>query len=76
MTHTRTGEIGDCYEYRVNGRRLAGTDRLTIDAMIVLSGRAPYDGTYHQYVGTNGYVTWAHRGRELTPSMLPARLRD
>jgi hypothetical protein len=26
---TRTGDIGDCYEYTVHGKRLSGADRPT-----------------------------------------------
>ncbi len=66
---TRTGQIGDCYEYHANGRRLRGTDRMTIDGMIELSRQWPE--TYHQYVGTNGYQPWAKAGREIAPSQLP-----
>lgn len=69
---TRTGDIGNCYEYTVNGRRLAGTDRMTIDNMVKLSANWPE--TWHQYVGPNGYQTWAHRGRELAGRFLPWEL--
>jgi hypothetical protein len=73
MTTTRTGHIGNTYEYDTTGRRLPGTDRGTIDYMVSLSQQWPE--TYHQYVGPDGYETWAHNGREITEADLPAALR-
>ncbi len=70
---TRTGQIGNCYEYRTNGTRMAGTDRMTIDGMLRLSKDWPY--TYHQYIGTNDYQTWAKGGREISVNDLPRELR-
>lgn len=70
---TRTGMIGDCYEYSRDGKRLAGTDRLTIDTMVSLS--ADWPDAYHQYVGPDGYTTWAHAGREISESELPPALK-
>ena len=73
MSGTRTGHIGNCYEYPANGRRLAGTDEGTIDYLVSLSAQWP--DTYHKYV-RDGYVTWAHAGREISESELPRALRD
>lgn len=73
MTATRTADLGNCYEYDETGRRLAGTDRQTIDGMVALSALWPT--TWHQYVGPTGYVTWARGGREVGASELPAALR-
>lgn len=70
---TRTGQIGNLYEYTSSGRRLVGTDRGTIDDMISLSRSWPE--TWHQYVGTNGYETWARAGREISETDLPAAIR-
>lgn len=62
-----TGDIGNCYEYRTDGKRLASTDRLTIDGMIEYSRLWPE--TWHQYVGPNGYQTWAKSGREVKDTL-------
>lgn len=61
----RTGSVGSVYYWRPNGIRLSATDTLTIDQMVRLSARWPND--YSQYVGTNGYVTWARGGIEIDP---------
>jgi hypothetical protein len=68
-----TGDVGNCYEYRADGRRLAGTDQGTIEYLVRLSRIWPR--TWHQYRGPNGYVTWAHAGREITSAELPPALR-
>jgi len=64
MTTTRTGQAGSCFEYSLTGKQLQGFDQMTIDQMIDLSQQWP--DTYHQYVGPNGYVTWAKGGAEVS----------
>lgn len=71
---TRSGHVGTYTEYHRDGRRLAADGEETIDQMVRYS--AQYPGTYHRYRGTNGYVTWAHGGREIDPGSLPLPLRD
>lgn len=61
--NTRTGHIGNCYEYTTDGRRRPGSDRGTIDYMVGLSKQWP--DTVHQYVGVNGYTAWAKGGVEI-----------
>lgn len=60
---TRTGYIGDVYYYSARGNRKPDAGKDTIDGMVRDSARWPDE--YLQYIGTNGYVTWAHRGREI-----------
>lgn len=59
----RTGDVGNCYEYARGGRRLPGCDSLTIAGMVAMSRVWP--DTLHEYVGPNGYCTWAIAGREV-----------
>lgn len=66
---TRTGHVGDHFEFTVDGHRLAGTDVITIDQVIRDSQK--WRLTYHQYVSTDGYVMWAHAGREVAEAELP-----
>lgn len=63
MTTTRTGQAGSCFEFSTGGKRLQGFDKMTIDQMVELSKQWP--DTYHQYVGSDGYVTWARAGVEV-----------
>ena len=61
----RTGSVGSVYYWTLNGIRISETDTLTIDQMVRLSARLPDE--YSQYVGSNGYVTWARGGIEIDP---------
>jgi hypothetical protein len=65
----RTGSVGACFEYDARGRRLAGSDQLTWDALLDYSRSWP--DTFHVYIGTSGWTGWCQNGVEIPAPTFP-----